>query len=60
MRDDDDGDVDNNVAADDGRGEDDMVELSSAVDDDERVNGSTEIDHDIGSSVITRLPSILS
>ena len=41
MRDDDDGDVDNNVAADGGRGEDDMVELSSAVDDDERVNGST-------------------
>ena len=54
MRDDDDGDADG------GRGEDDMVELSSAVDDDERVNGSTEIDHDIGSSVITRFPSILS
>ena len=58
--DDDDGDVDNNDVADGERGEDDIVELSTIVDEDKGVIDSTEIDHKVDSSIITKLPSIFS
>ena len=60
MRGDDDGEVDDSNVADGERGEDDIVGLRTTVDEDEGVTDSTEIDHEVDSSDITKLLSIFS